>query len=159
MGGTSSSIEVAKTCVYNKADFETKINIIRDAHTIMQHYATILMSEKMPLKLEYLSYSDDSEEYFNSRRKDIIQELQQANQKIRNYYDFYNALNNLSNEYEKNDITENERRSKVTEVFNISNLVLRLLVEELLESCDSQGRPVPPVEIQNDTEVSEVSSE
>ena len=48
-------------------------------------------------------------------------------------------------EYERNDITENERRNKIKDVFSISYAVLRLLIEELWQSCDVQNPPPPPV--------------
>ena len=146
MGGSSSAVstEVAQNCVFAKTDFQTKIDIIRDAHSMVQYYATLLLSEKMPLQLpEYKNYIEVSENYFNTKRKDTIQDIQDTNPKLRNYYDFFNALNTLQMEYEKNEITENDRRRKVRDVFEVSYVILRLLVEELWESCDVQGRPPP----------------
>jgi hypothetical protein len=151
MGGSTSTIE---SCVYNKNDFENKIIIIKDAHEIVQYYANLLMNEKMPLKFEYLNYNSISEDYFNSRRKDVMGDLQSINSKINNYYDIYNGLNNLEREYEKNDITENERRTKITEVWKLTYAVLKLLIEELWESCDIQGRPVPEPESESDSDIS-----
>jgi hypothetical protein len=156
MGGSTSTVEktvdLAQTCVYNKIDFQTRVDIIRDAHTMVQYYANLLLSEKMPMQLpEYKNYIDASETYFNTRRKDTIPDLNAVNSKIRNYYDFYNALSNLQQEYEKNEITENERRRKVKDIFEISYVVLRLLIEELWESCDVQGRPP----VQQDTQVTD----
>lgn len=156
MGGSNSvvqSVDLAQNCLYTKADFQTKIDIIRDAHSMIQFYADLLLSEKMPIQLpEYKNYSEVSEAYFNTRRKDTIQDIQEVNPKIRNYYDFFNALNNLQLEYEKNEITENERRRKVRDVFEVSYVILRLLVEELWESCDVQGRP--PSEASSGSETS-----
>uniref|UniRef100_A0A6C0H6H7 Uncharacterized protein n=1 Tax=viral metagenome TaxID=1070528 RepID=A0A6C0H6H7_9ZZZZ len=153
MGGSSSviqSVDLAQYCHYTKADFQTKIDIIRDAHSIVHNYADLLLLEdKMPIQLpEYKNYMDVSENYFNTRRKDTIQDLQAVNPKIRNYYDFFNALSNLQSEYEKSE-GEKERRSKVRDVFEISYVILRLLIEELWESCDEQGRP--PVEVLSDS--------
>ena len=54
----------------------------------------------------------------------------------------------MQSEYERNDITENERRNKIKDVFAVSYAILRLLVEELWQSCDIQNPPPPPVEEQ-----------
>jgi len=146
MGGSSSTVsaEVAQNCVFAKTDFQTKIEIIRDAHSMVQFYANLLLSEKMPFQLpEYKNYTEVSENYFNSKRKDTNNDIQEVNPRLRNYYDFFNALNSLQMEYERNEITENERRRKVRDIFEVSYVVLRLLVEELWESCDVQGRPPP----------------
>lgn len=150
MGGTTSAPVITPSvlenvCTYKKEEFNTQIDVLRDAHTLMQYYASLLLSEKMPLNLpEYKNYNSTSEDHFNARRKKEMGDLQAANPKIRNYYDFYNGLNNLQAEYERNDITENERRNKVKDVFNISYIILKLLVEDLWESCDIQNPPPPP---------------
>ena len=145
MGASTSVPEIAQMCSYNKEDFNKKLNILRDSHSLTQYYASVLLSEKMPITLkEYINYNEESEDYFNTRRKETIDDLQSANPKIKNYYDFYDALNNLQNEYERNDISENERRSKITDVFNVSYTIMRLLIEDLWESCDVQN-PQPLV--------------
>lgn len=146
MGGSTSTptiVEFAKICKYNKDDFNKKIDVLRDAHALMQYYTELLLNEKMPINLpEYKNYNDISEEYFNTRRKEEMGDLQAINPKVRNYYDFFNALSNLQAEYERNDITENERRNKIRNIFNISYIVLKLLVEDLWNSCDVQQIPV-----------------
>lgn len=144
MGGGNSkqSADLAQNCVYSKTDFQTRVQIIQNAHSMVQFYANLLLSEKMPLQLqEYRNYSDVAENYFNSKRKETNSDIQEINPKLRNYYDFFNALNNLQMEYEKPEITESDRRRKVRDIFDVSYVVLRLLVEELWESCDVQGRP------------------
>jgi hypothetical protein len=139
MGGVSSS-QKAQTCKYSKQDFTTRINVIRDAHSVMQFYASILLREQMPATLpEYKNYSGASEEYFNTKRKENIQELVSLNPKIKNHYDFYNALTFLQTEYERRDITDNERKSKITNIFDISYVLLKFLVDDLSSSCEEQG--------------------
>jgi hypothetical protein len=145
MGGSTSQVpveqivQIATMCKYQKQDFNTKINVIKDAHTVLQFYASILLKEKMPVQLpEYKNYSDVSEDYFNQKRKDQYEELSSINPKINNYYDFYNALRILQQEYERGDITENERRSKILNIFDISYAILKKLIEELSDSCEMQ---------------------
>jgi len=151
MGGSAAPVPVThqiieQVCKYQKDDFNNKIDVLRDAHELMQYYANLLLTEKMPMNLpEYKNYNATSEEHFNKKRKEEMPDLLAVNQKIRNYYDFYNGLNNLKAEYERNDITENERRNKIKDVFSISYAVLRLLIEELWQSCDVQNPPPPPV--------------
>lgn len=150
MGNTTSAPVITpgvleNVCKYKKDEFNNKIEILKDAHGLIQYYASLLLSEKMPINLpEYKNYSSVSEDHFNTKRKNEMADLQAANPKIRNYYDFYNGLNNLQVEYERNDITENERRNKIKDVFNISYIVLKLLVEDLWESCDLQNPPHQP---------------
>jgi hypothetical protein len=146
MGGMFSSNveEVALTCQYNKRDFNTRLDIIRDAHGIVQYYAGLLLDEKLPMQLpEYRNFNADSEEYFNSKRREQNPGLTAVNPRLNSYYDFYNALGNLQREYEKTDITGSERRTKITEVFKSSYTVMQSLIEDLWESCDAQGRPAP----------------
>lgn len=151
MGGSTAPVPVTpeiieNVCKYQKDDFNNKIDVLRDSHALMQYYANLLLSEKMPMTLaEYKNYNSTSEEHFNKKRREEMSDLMSINPKIRNYYDFYNGLNNLQSEYERNDITENERRNKIKDVFAVSYAILRLLVEELWQSCDVQNPPPPPV--------------
>lgn len=139
MGQSQSNVkQVAKTCRYNKQEFNNKIAIVQDAHNVLQFYAKQLLSEKMPIQLDYTNYNEISEDYFNTRRKDEIPEFTEANPKIKNYYDFYKAIESLDREYTRNDITENERRQKITDVFNLCQIVLTVLVNELGVSCEEQ---------------------
>jgi hypothetical protein len=150
MGGSTAPVPVTpqiieNVCKYQKDDFNNKIEVLRDAHGLMQYYANLLLTEKMPMNLpEYKNYNQTSEEHFNKKRREEMSDLMSINTKIRNYYDFYNGLNNLQGEYERNDITENERRNKIKDVFAVSYAVLRLLIEELWQSCDIQNPPPPP---------------
>lgn len=150
MGGSTAPVPVTpqiieNVCKYQKDDFNNKIEVLRDAHALMQYYANLLLTEKMPMNLpEYKNYNPTSEDHFNKNRKEEMSDLMSINPKIRNYYDFYNGLNNLQGEYERNDITENERRNKIKDVFSVSYAVLRLLIEELWQSCDVQNPPPPP---------------
>ena len=139
MGGSTSTLASAESCVMNKKTFNEKIDIIRDAHSLMQYYGSLLLAVRMPIKLdEYRQYSRVSEDYFNTRRKDTISDLQAINPAFNNYYDFYKALGVLQIEYERNDITEADRKKKLESVFNASYVVLKLLIEELWESCDGK---------------------
>jgi hypothetical protein len=154
MGGSTASVPVTpeiieNVCKYQKDDFNNKIEVLRDSHALMQYYANLLLGEKMPMTLpEYKNYNATSENHFNNKRREEMSDLMSINPKIRNYYDFYNGLNNLQSEYERNDITENERRNKIKDVFSVSYAILKLLVEELWQSCDIQNPPPPPVEEQ-----------
>lgn len=140
MGSSSSKPKVSEFCQYNKKDFQNRLIIINDAYEIAQFYGSFLLTpEDLPVQLpEYRNFGDSSEEYFNTRRKDVMPDLQAVNPKINNYYDFYKALSNLQNEYERPDIKPETRREKIKDVFNISYVILKSLIIELNESCDSQ---------------------
>jgi hypothetical protein len=158
MGGSTAPVPVTpeiieNVCKYQKDDFNNKIEVLRDSHGLMQYYANLLLGEKMPMTLaEYKNYNATSEEHFNKTRREEMSDLMSINPKIRNYYDFYNGLNNLQSEYERNDITENERRNKIKDVFAVSYAILRLLVEELWQSCDVQNPPPPPAPVEEQQE-------
>lgn len=145
MGGSSSKMiqETAQYCKYNKKDFAQRIEVVRDAHTVMQYFASLLLSKQsMPMQLSnYPNYGDAAEDYFNSKRKQEMSDLTAINPKITSYYAFYSALGNLQGEYEKPEMTEETRRGKIEQVFNLSYTILKLLIEELLQSCDDQGVP------------------
>lgn len=128
------------SCTFNKKDFNQKLDIIRDTHSVLQFYANLLLLEKLPISLpEYKNFNQATEDSFNSRRKETIASLTSFNPKLATYYDFYNALLNLSKEYEKPDITSQERRAKITEIFNTCHVVLKELVEELWTNCETFG--------------------
>lgn len=143
MGGSFSRVQqVVQVCTFQKQEFNEKIEVISDVHSVLQHYAKILLEERMPSTLaRYANFGAVSEEYFNSRRKEKMQAILDVNPKLANYYDLYKALDNLQQEYEKPEMNEKERRAKITNVFLILQVALQTLVEELRESCDMQGRP------------------
>jgi hypothetical protein len=140
MGGSKSVPQSATICKYNKVEFNTLLDVLRDAHEISQYYASIVLQEKMQPKLEeYPTYSDATEDYFNRTRKDAKPDLNMS------YYQFFNFLNTLQSRYENPDTTENDRREMINDIFNKSYLIQKLLIEDLWETCDSQGRvDLPP---------------
>jgi hypothetical protein len=147
MGSSNSVPESAKTCMYNKHDFNTLLEVIRDAHNVTQYYASVVIKEKMPPKLpEYRTYSDATEEYFlrgfpeNSNRD--FRKIKKAELNM-SYYQYYFYLSAIKSKYEAADTTENDRRALMSDAFQKCQIVHKLLIEELWESCDSQGRIGP----------------
>ena len=129
-----------KNCTFSKADFMKKVDIIKDAYEIMIFYGSFLTEPKMPMTLpEYKQYSDVTEEYFSSLRRNEMSDLGN----VTTYYQFYKVLDNLQKDYERTDATENERRQKISDVYQTSHAILKLLIEELWNTCD--GRPIVPV--------------
>lgn len=128
----------AYICKYNKESFNSKLNIIRDAHNVSQYYASILLSEKLPLKLSmYLNYNDLSEEYFNPTRKIILTDLDSS------YYQYYQYLNTLKELYEQPDNSENDRRKILTDIFNKCYIVQKYIIEDLWDDCnEGNGYPI-----------------
>lgn len=128
-------------CSFNKKDFNQKLDIIKDVHNVLQFYATLLLSEKMPNSLtEYKNFSPATEDAFNDRRKEPIANLTAFNSRLITYFDFYKALENLPKEYERPESTQQERRNKITEVFNTCHVVLQELIEELAKNCETFGK-------------------
>jgi hypothetical protein len=147
MGSSSSVPESAKTCQYNKNQFNTLLEVIRDAHNVTQYYASVVLKEKMPPKLnEYRTYTDLSEEYFlrgfpeNSNRD--FRKIKKAELNM-SYYQYYFYLSAIKSKYEAADTTENNRRTLMNDAFQKCQIVHKLLIEELYETCDSQGRIGP----------------
>lgn len=128
-----------RNCTFSKVDFMRKVDIIKDAYEIMIHYGSFLTEPKMPITLpEYKQYNEVTEAYFSSLRKNEIQNLRS----VRTYYEFYKQLDNLKNDYERTDANENDRRQKINNVYQTSHAILKLLIEELWNTCD--GRPIVP---------------
>lgn len=124
----------AYMCQYKKEEFNKLLNIIRDAHDVSKYYSQFLLQEKVPVRLdEYKKYNDITEEYFNKNRRIILEELGMS------YYTFYNYLNILQQTYENIDLTENEKRKILTDVFNKAYIVQKLFIEDLWETCDNQN--------------------
>jgi len=140
MGGTASGTDIAMHCKYTKRAFRKQIDMIHDAHQIVLYYSKFLLQSKMPSDLEqYPNYDTSNEEYFNTRRKDQIPDFEPYG--INNFYDFYKLLDKLPAEYKRAETTEAERRKMIEQYVEIAQIVLRILVEELYQSCDVQGRP------------------
>lgn len=159
MGGNQSR-EIPKDayiCKYNKETFNSKLDIIRDAHNVSQYYATFLLMEKPPITLKsYLNYSDATEEYFNPTRKVVIPDLEMS------YYQFYQYLQTLQQVYERNDNTDNDRRAVLTNIFNKCFVVQKKLIEDLWDDCNGQTpyriENNNPESTQSESESSEVST-
>ena len=134
MGGSSSIPADAYICKYNKESFDTKLDVIRDAHDVSQFYATLLLEEHLPIKLdEYKNYSNETEEYFNPTRKNILTDLGMS------YYQFFQYINSIPTLYEKTDMNGLHRRKMITEVFNKCYIVQKYIIEDLWEDCNSQN--------------------
>lgn len=133
----SKGEEIATYCKYNKKSFRKQIYMIQEAHDIVVYYSKFLLHSKMPIDLgDYKNYGDDTEDYFNIKRKETINELLQYN--IKSYYDFYKMVETLPNAYRKSEMTESERKNLITLYVEIAQSVLKSLVEELYTSCDVQ---------------------
>lgn len=128
----------AYICKYNKSSFNEKLNIIRDAHDVSQYYASLLLLEKLPLKLSiYKNYNDASEEYFNPTRKTILNDLGSS------YYQFYQYLNSIQEIYEQPDNSETDRRLLLTNIFNKCYVVQKYIIEDLWDDCnEGNGYPI-----------------
>ena len=149
MGGTTSVAEkVATSCVYEKEDFNEKLDIIRDANKVCQFYACLLLSDKpMPNVLsKYVNFSGKSEEYFIVHRKEVKESIGSS------YYDFYQKLGQLQSTYEGPFTNQNDRRTLIADIFNKCYNVQQSLIEDLWHSCDNYGMAPQHIE---DTESSE----
>ena len=59
---------------------------------------------------------------------------------IRLYYQYFFYLSTIKSKYEAADTTENNRRTIMNDIFQKCQIVHKLLIEELWETCDQQGR-------------------
>lgn len=133
MGSSSSVPANAYICKYNKTSFNNKLDIIRDAHEVSQYYATLMLVQKLPVKLDlYKNYSEMTEEYFNPNRKVVLPDLEMS------YHQYYQYLQTLSEYYEQSNNTENDRREILTKIFNKCYTVQKYLIEDLWEDCNGQ---------------------
>jgi hypothetical protein len=145
MGGSSSVAEkIATSCMYEKEDFNEKLDIIRDANKVCQFYASLLLSDKpMPNALsKYVNFSGKSEEYFVIHRKEVKDLVGSS------YYDFYQKLGQLQNTYESPFTNQSDRRTLIADMFNKCYNVQQSLIEDLWHSCDNYGMAPPAVEAQ-----------
>lgn len=148
----------AYICSYNKYSFDEKLDVIRDAHEVSQYYAELLLQERLPIKLDlYKNYSDHTEEYFNPTRKNVLSDLGMS------YNQFYQYLNSLPTLYEKTDVSENDRRQMLTDVFKKCYIVQKYIIEDLWDDCNGQGNfrvpsrnapaPEPSVDMSSESEI------
>jgi hypothetical protein len=133
MGGSTSIPADAYMCKYNKASFNQKLDIIRDAHDVSQYYAALLLLPKLPIKLDYYkNYSQVTEEYFNPTRKNELPDLGMS------YYQYYQYLDALQKYYEATDIADSDRRIMLSDIFNKCYTVQKYIIEDLWEDCNGQ---------------------
>jgi hypothetical protein len=77
---------VLQLCANIQKEISVKIDIIREAHLVMQFYANQIIIEKMPVQLsEYMNFGEASESYFNTKRKEEMPDIQAINPRLRNY--------------------------------------------------------------------------
>lgn len=139
MGSFTSKIQLAQSCKYNKNDFAVQVKIIQDSYDVAHFYAGELLNPVISSKLiKYQNYNELSENYFITKRKEIIPELNSLNPKINSYYDFYLALGTLDLEYEKIGLTDSDKKNKLESIFTIANTITKLLVRDLNNSCQLQ---------------------
>ena len=141
--GASQSLSVKATeCKYKKQEFKSLIGIIQNAHDVLQFYASSALIPISPIKLpQYPLY--ESEDYYNVRRKLIMPELEKLNiPSLSTVYDSYNYMKDFQKLYEQ--ASDNDVRKKhLDNVFNVADTTLRILINELQQSCLSQGLPPP----------------
>ena len=127
-------VEVEAMCSYDKQSFNTKLDVLRDAHEVASFYAQLLLDGKFPAKLDkYKNYSDATEDYFNPTRKEVLSNLGSS------YYQFYQYLNSFKGVYENSELDETSRRQIIVDVFNKCVIVQKYLIEDLWDDCNNQG--------------------
>lgn len=126
-------VEVS-ACSYDKYSFNTKLDVLRDAHEVTSFYAQLLLDGKFPAKLDrYKNYSDATEDYFNPTRREVLSNLGSS------YYQFYQYLNSFKGIYENSELDETSRRQIIVDVFNKCVIVQKYLIEDLWDDCNNQG--------------------
>lgn len=139
VGASSLNTEikrVALTCAFKKQSINEKLDMIKDANDVMQAYATVLLMQRMPNTLpEYKNYRSSTKAYFDSMSKVVVPELRAASSKISSYKEFYIGLDALKMEYEQPSMTEETRRSKITDIFNLSYIVMMSLIDDIKTTC------------------------
>jgi hypothetical protein len=134
MGNSSS---VPETCVYNKKNFDLLLNNIRDAHNVTEYYARLLLQPELPSTLgQYRSYADDTQDFFNPLRKNTVPDLGSS------YQSFADYLNNFQGVYEKSE--KAGRLPLIQDIFNKCTIVQQSLIDELYNTCYTQGVPSTP---------------
>lgn len=127
---------IALTCAFKRGTIDDKLDMIKDANDVMQSYAQVLLMERMPNNLpDYKNYKSSTRAYFDSMAKVQVPQLKSANYKITNYKDFYMGLEALKAEYEQPMMTEEMKRSKITDIFNLSYIVMMTLIDDVKNSC------------------------
>lgn len=136
MGSFSST---PLTCVYTKQDFNNKLNVLRDAHSVTQFYAKLLLNPTVQSTLKFKMYSENSISYFLRNVNDKKSDLNNQS-----YFDFNNSIVISENNYNRTDYNESAKRNLLTDTFNKCITVQKLLIEELYDSCQYQGDPSQP---------------
>lgn len=136
----------APTCSYDKESFNTKLDVLRDAHEVTSFYSQLLLDGKFAAKLDkYKNYSNATEDYFNPTRREVLSNLGSS------YYQFYQYLNSLKGVYENSELDETSRRQIMVDVFNKCIIVQKYLIEDLWDDCNYQGG-VPIVSSESESE-------
>ena len=139
MGNSQSSQkEQAMYCSYSKIQFKDLIAVIQDSHAVMQFYASSLLLPKIPIKLvDYKGYNSYTEDVFNARRHQKIDELTRIDPGLNNLYDVYSYVRNFKETYESQS-DELDRKLELGRAFEITYGVMQYLIKELAYSCEAQ---------------------
>ena len=146
MGGSQSTVQQAKFCLYQKEDFNTMMDIIIDAKNVSDQLAENIYSDVVPSVLQ--PFSKLTRNYFESLKYDnskvvIVNGKSYTLCSIADDIYIYNQLK--EKEYKTDDA---DKKEHIKLIFLKSKEILKLLLEILYKSCDGtvlQGDLKPKV--------------
>ena len=135
--GAGQSVD-ASVCKFNKQEFNVLLEIIKDAHAVLQFYASTALIDLPPVKLpQYKEFG--FEQYYNALRNNSSEEFTSLDMKgITTVYQAFNFFTNFETVY-GNAVDTNERKRIARDAFNVSHATVKFWVNQLNERCQMQS--------------------
>lgn len=134
MGGSQSTVQQAKFCLYQKEDFATMMNIITDAKNVSDQIAENIYNDVVPSVIQ--PFSKLTRNYFESLKYDNskVVTVNGTSYTLCSIADDIYIYNQIKEKDYKIDDADKKEHLKV--IFLKSKEILKLLLEILYKSCD-----------------------
>ena len=139
MGGTQSTTQQVKYCLYQKEDFNTMIAILQDVKAVADNLAENMFNNIVPPVIQ--PFSKLTRNYFESLKYDNSKmiTLNGNNYTLCSISEDIYVYNQLEEKKYKTD--EADKKEHLTSIFLKSQQILKVLLEILYKSCDGAILP------------------
>ena len=139
MGGTQSTTQQVKYCLYQKEDFNTMIAILQDVKAVADNLAENMFNNIVPPVI--VPFSKLTRNYFESLKNDNSKmiTLNGNNYTLCSISEDIYVYNQLEEKKYKTD--EADKKEHLTSIFLKSQQILKVLLEILYKSCDGAILP------------------
>ena len=139
MGGSQSTTQKVKYCLYQKEDFNTMISILQDVKDVSDRIAENIYNNNVPIVIK--PFSKLTRNYFESLKSDSTKTiiLNGNNYTLCSIAEDIYIYNKLEEKRYMTD--EADKKDHLNNIFLKSQKIIKLLLEILDQSCDGSVLP------------------